>query len=113
MVDKRDFIVANIKKWNTIKHIYRYQTLYKIYNKIFILTYSKPLENVNYSIEDENCMIAEINNTCFLSLKERVELHIKLLRDIYSGNVQYANNSYIQNENAQLSIFANSITANL
>ena len=34
---KSDTIHKSIQKWNTEKHIYRYKTLYKIYNKIFVL----------------------------------------------------------------------------
>ena len=43
---KSDTIHKTIQKWNTVKHIYRYKTLYQIYNKIFVLTYDKPIKNV-------------------------------------------------------------------
>ena len=82
----------NIKEWNTIKHVYRYQTLYKICNILYLLTYNNQLSCLEYynDVETENnkvysVMYAEIEETSALSIKERVLKHIKLLRDIKNG----------------------------
>lgn len=82
-----------LREWNTIPHVYRYQTLYKICEKIFNLTYDNRLINLNYYIEVEpdsdktyTVMYAEIKDTSSLSLKERVLKHIDLLRRIKSGD---------------------------
>lgn len=89
---KPNKIQDNIKKWNTIKHVYRYQTLYKICEKLFLLTYNNQLECLNYYSEKENdgnitytLVYAEIEETSALSIKERVLKHIQLLRDIRNG----------------------------
>ena len=82
---KQNKIHQEIIKWNTIKHIYRYQTLYKLYNKLFILTYNHKLACLNYYIEDDGEMYAEIDETSAYSLKERVLKHIQLIRDIKNG----------------------------
>ena len=79
---KFDKVKQEIKKWNTIKHIYRYQTLYKIYNKLFMFTYNNQLACLNYYIEDDSTQLAEIENTWDKPLKERVLLHIDLLRRV-------------------------------
>lgn len=91
--NKQDKINKNIQKWNTIKHIYRYQTLYKIYEKLFFLTYNNQLECLNYYSETENdgnntytIMYAEMDNTSALSIKERVLEHIDLLRRIKNND---------------------------
>lgn len=85
-------IKDNIKQWNTIKHIYRYQTFYKICEKLFLLTYNNQLECLNYYSETETdnektytIMYAEIEETSALCLKDRILKHIKLLRDIKNG----------------------------
>lgn len=90
---KNDKIKDNIKKWNTIKHIYRYQTLYKICSALYLLTYNNQLECLNYYIETErDCdkvytiMYAEIYNTSALSLKERVKKHINLLKRVKNND---------------------------
>lgn len=90
--NKFDKIQDNIKKWNTIKHIYRYQTLYKIYTNLYLLTFNNQLACLNYYSDTEiDCdkvytvMYAEIEETSALSIKERVLKHIKLLRDIKNG----------------------------
>ena len=90
---KPEAIDKNIREWNTIPHVYRYQTLYKICEKIFNLTYEKRLIDLNYYIEiEKDCdktytlMYAEIKDTSSLSLKERVLKHIDLLRRIKSGD---------------------------
>ena len=90
--DKSDKIKKNIKKWNTIKHIYRYQTLYKICTNLYLLTFNNQLDCLNYYSDtefDENktytVMYAEIDNTSALSIKERILRHVQLLRDIKNG----------------------------
>lgn len=89
---KPDKVKQNIKKWNTIKHIYRYQTLYKICSSLYLLTFNNQLACLNYYSDTEvDCdkvytvMYAEIDNTSALSIKERLLAHIKLLRDIKNG----------------------------
>lgn len=89
---KPNKIKENIKKWNTIKHVYRYQTLYKICEKLFLLTYNNQLECLNYYSETETdgnltytIVYAEIEETSALCLKERVLKHINLLRDLKNG----------------------------
>ena len=89
---KTDKIKENLKEWNTIKHIYRYQTLYKICEKLFLLTYNNQLACLNYYIDEEKdgdkmftVMYAEIEETLNLSIKERVLKHITLLRQIKNG----------------------------
>ena len=89
---KPDKIKQNLKKWNTIKHIYRYQTLYKICSSLYLLTYNNQLACLNYYSETErDCdkfytvMYAEIEETSALSIKERVIKHIELLRQIKNG----------------------------
>ena len=109
---KSDTIHKSIQKWNTEKHIYRYKTLYKIYNKIFVLTYDNPIKNVEYFIEDDGFMTAELKDTWNKPLKERLKLHIQLLRDIANNNVEYEKTTII-NESNQATFFANSTMANL
>ncbi len=101
---KPEAIRKNILIWNTIPHVYRYQTLYKICEKIFNLTYEKRLICLNYYIDVEKdnnltytVMYAEIKDTSTLSLKERVLKHIDLLRRIKSGDetLQYGDNPVI------------------
>ena len=89
---KPDKIKQNIKKWNTIKHIYRYQTLYKICSALYLLTYNNQLRCLNYYIDIEKdgdktftVMYAEIEETSALSIKDRIIKHIELLRDIKNG----------------------------
>ena len=89
---KTNKVKENIKIWNTIKHVYRYQTLYKICNILYLLTYNNQLSCLEYynDVETENnkvysVMYAEIEETSALSIKERVLKHIKLLRDIKNG----------------------------
>ena len=89
---KSDKIKKNLKKWNTIKHIYRYQTYYKICEKLFLLTYNNQLACLDYYIEEESdekrtytVMYAEIENTADLDFKERLLKHIDLLRQIKKG----------------------------
>jgi hypothetical protein len=93
--NKSNKIKNDIKKWNTIKHIYRYQTFYKICSAIYLLTYENQLACLNYYSDTEidndkvyTVMYAEIEETSALSIKERVLKHIQLLRDIKNG-VEY------------------------
>lgn len=83
----------DIKKWNTIKHVYRYQTLYKICEKLFLLTYNNQLSCLNYYSDTERdndknytIMYAEIEETSALCLKERIKKHIELLRKVLSND---------------------------
>ena len=92
---KPDKIKQNIKKWNTIKHIYRYQTFYKICSNIYLLTYNNQLECLDYYIDIETdgdktytVMYAEIFNTSALPIKERVLEHIKLLKRIKANDIK-------------------------
>lgn len=111
--NKKEIINKTIKKWNTEKHIYRYQTLYKIYSKIFLLSYKEPAEGVSYLIEEDGGVIAEINNTWEKPIKERILLHIKLLRQILNNSYKKAKNTKINVESNQTSFFTNSTIANL
>lgn len=90
---KPEAIHKNILMWNTVPHIYRYQTLFKICEKIFNLTYEKRLICLNYYIDVEKdnnitytVMYAEIKDSSSLSLKERVLKHIDLLRKIRNND---------------------------
>lgn len=89
---KTNKIQKNIEKWNTIKHIYRYQTFYKICSSLYLLTYNNQLACLNYYSDTEidgdktfTVMYAEIEETSALSIKDRVLKHIQLLRDIKNG----------------------------
>ena len=109
-VPKNKKINDNLLEWNTIKHVYRYQTLYKICQKLFNLTYQKKLFCLEYYIDSEICgnitytiMYAEIKDSSELSLKERVLLHIKLLRRIQKNdNSLFYEDSEIISENNML-----------
>ena len=57
-------------------------------------------------------MTAEIKGTWNKPLKERLKLHIQLLRDIANNNVEYENTTII-NESNQATFFTNSTMANL
>lgn len=103
---KSEIIANNIKKFNTIKHIYRYKTLYKIYNKIFILTYNNPIKNVKYMIDEDGFTCAEIKNTDRKTIEERIYLHLQLLRNIKNNNVEHEQ-TIIETESSQLNIFSN------
>lgn len=105
-ITKSKLIFNKIKNFNTLRHIYRYKTLYKIYNKIFILTYNNPIKNVNYIIDDDGYMVAEIKNTDRKTIKERIYLHLQLLRNIKNNNVEHEQ-TIIETESSQLNIFSN------
>ena len=88
---KNNKIKENIKKWNTIKHIYRYQTFYKICEYLFLLTYQHKLACLDYYIEEEidnnktyTIMYAYMESTANYPLKERILAHIDLIRRIKS-----------------------------
>lgn len=89
---QNDKIKKNIEEWNTLKHVYRYKTLYKICSLLYLLTYNNQLACLNYYVDTETdfkktytVMYAEIELTASLPIKERVLKHIKLLRDIRNG----------------------------
>ena len=50
---KPNSIFKIIKELNTIPHIYRYKTLYKICSRIYLETYNNKLACLDYYIEDE------------------------------------------------------------
>ena len=102
---KPDKIKQEINEWNTIKHIYRYQTLYKIYNKLFMLTYNNKLKCLTYYIEnDDNFMYAVDESLTALSLKERINGHISLLRRVYNNDdsLEYDNNKKTNTDTVNL-----------
>ena len=110
-VPKNKKIKDNLLEWNTIKHVYRYQTLYKLYQKLFNLTYQKKLLCLNYYIDTElngdithTLMYAEIKNSFDLSLEERVLLHIDLLRKIQNNdnNLVYGDSEIISDNQTLL-----------
>ena len=81
---KNDKIFENIKKENTIKHIYRYKTLYKLFAYLYFLTIEKPLSCLIY-YQDDGDFYAEIKETWQLEIKDRVLQHINLIRQIRNG----------------------------
>lgn len=83
---KTEKVFDNIKAENTLKHVYRFQTLYKIMSYIYFLTINNPLSCLTY-YQDENDYFAELNNTWQLDIKERVLQHIHLIRQIRKGFV--------------------------
>lgn len=105
---KATLIAKQLNELNTEPHIYRYKTLYNIYNALYITTYKKPLSCLNYYIEDDGFLIAEIKGTERLFLKERLKRHIELLRKIKSGQkLDYAKGKInIKDDNIQLSLFS-------
>ena len=93
--NKPEKIKEDLKEWNTIKHVYRYQTLYKICNKLFMQTYNNKLKCLTYYVEDiDNFMYAVDESLSALSLKERILKHIELLRKVYNhdSSLEYDNN---------------------
>jgi len=114
---KFDKIHEHIKEWNTIPHIYRLKALYRLYNKLFLLTYENKLECLNYYVDIEKegdtgkeytVMYAEIKNTGDLSIKERFKKHADLLKRVLSQDktLIYSENSETQTEDeGQLSLF--------
>lgn len=104
---KSDKIKQDIQEWNTIKHIYRYQTLYKIYSKIYFLTYNNKLSCLDYFNDIERdgsktytIKYAVVKNTMALSLEKRIKLHIELLRKIKNNDksLKYDNNNQVNVE---------------
>ena len=72
------------------QHIFRIKTLHKLYSLIYGYCYINIFEK--FEKKDLNGLIvwgedrqAEIKNTCYLSLKDRVTIHIKLLRLLRKG----------------------------
>lgn len=76
-----------IQQMNTIPHIYRLRSLCKIYNRLFLLTFEKKLSCLNYYIEDDGEMYAEIDGTQKLDIKQRVLKHLELLRRIQNNEI--------------------------
>lgn len=100
---KEDKIKEYIEKWNTIKHVYRYQTLYKICEKLFSLTLNKKLACLSYFIEEEEnkiIMYAMDETLCNYPIEERVKKHINLLRRVYNNDdtLEYDNNKVVVSE---------------
>ena len=90
---KPDKIWQNIKEWNTIEGIELYKPLYDLCSQLFLLTCNNKLECLNYYIDEEidesksyTVMLAEIDNTWHLPLKERYEQHLKLLDRIMNND---------------------------
>lgn len=90
---KPDKIRQNLKTWNTIKHIYRYQTFYKICSALYLLTYDNQLECLDYYSETEidndkiyTIKYAIVEETMALSIKDRVLKHIELLRRVKNND---------------------------
>lgn len=102
--------ISVIKKDNVEPHIFRYKTLYKILNLIYLQTHSHPLSNVSYYKETEDndiFLLAEIKGTELWYIKDRIKAHIKLLKDIKRGNcLEYSDKPLsVQSDTTQLSIF--------
>lgn len=81
---KVDKLAETLKKENTLKHIYRFSTLYKIQSYIYFLTINNPLSCLTY-YQDDNEFFAELNNTWQLDIKERVLQHLNFIRQIRNG----------------------------
>lgn len=105
---KEEKTVDLIKKNNTEIHIFRYTTLYKIYNKLYLKTFTRPLANLNYYIEDDGSLFAEIKGSGKKYIKDRVLMHLDLLRKIKNNDpsLEYVENTEIKTENCQLSLFS-------
>lgn len=69
------------------KHIFRIQTLYSIYQEIYrcIVFFNPCFINVQGMLIDTEEKQAEIDGTCYLPIKDRVIIHIRLLRLLRSG----------------------------
>lgn len=105
--NKALLIVKQIKELNTEPHIFRYKTLYNIYNALYLATYQKPLSILNYYIEDDGFLIAEIKGTEMLYLKDRIKAHIKLLREIRQGvKFEHTKKIKIVSDSFQISLFS-------
>lgn len=90
---KTNKIKNNIKEWNTIKHIYRYQTFYKICSTLYFLTFDNQLACLDYYSETESdyektytVKYAVVEETMALSIKERIQKHLALLRKIKNND---------------------------
>lgn len=101
--NKSDKIQEHIKEWNTIKHVYRYQTLYKICEELFNLTIENKIECLTYFVDVEYdeyekiCTYAIDESLSNSSICERVKAHIELLRRVYrkDNTLKYDNNKKV------------------
>ena len=105
-----------LKEWNTIADIELYKDLYKICCQLFNETFDKKLACLNYYIDHERdnengeeftVMYAEIKDTWQLEMKERYNLHKKLLKRVMSNDTTliYCNSETQKEEEGQLSLF--------
>ena len=99
-----------IKKNNTELHIFRYTTLYKIYNKLYLMTFQNPLAILDYFIEEDGSFYAGIKGSWHFKfyIKDRILLHLDLLRRIKNNDptLEYTQKKEIKTKNAQLSLFS-------
>lgn len=119
---KADTIKKNLEEWNTIPDIELYKDLYELYQRLFLLTFNHKLKNVSYYIDIERdegrkitIMYAEINNTAHLELKQRYNLHKKLIERVENkdstlifadtNTTYYDFDEEIKKEENQLSLF--------
>lgn len=113
---KPNSIYKLIKELNTIPHIYRYKTLYKICSLIYLDTCDRKLDCLDYYTEEEkdgnlthNVMYAMIKNSASKSIKERILLHIALLKRIYShdSTLEYSTDNVVNvdEETSQMKLF--------
>ena len=92
-----------------------YKDLYNVCSQLFNETFNRKLACLNYYIDNEKdsqeytVMYAEIKDTWQLEMKERYNLHKKLLKRVMSNDTTliYSENSKTQTEKeGQLSLFA-------
>ena len=113
---KPNSIFKIIKELNTVPHIYRYKTLYKICSRIYLETYNHKLACLDYYTEDEKdgkkiytVMYATIKDSVPKDIKERILLHINLLKRIYSkdSTLEYSNENTVNvdEETTQMKLF--------
>ena len=113
---KPNSIYKIIKELNTIPHIYRYKTLYKICSQIYLQTYNRKLACLDYYTEDEQdgkeintIMYATIKNSSTKDIKERILLHIDLLKRIYAhdNTLEYSTDNVVNvdEETSQMKLF--------
>lgn len=109
-----DKIKADLKEWNTLEGVELYKDLYNVCSQLFNETFNRKLACLNYYIDNEKdsqeytVMYAEIKGTWQLEMKERYNLHKKLLKRVMSNDTTliYSENSEIQTEaEGQLSLF--------
>lgn len=112
---KIDKIKEVLAEWNTIEDVELYKDLYEICSQLYLATYFKKLECLNYytDIEYDNgqeitVYTAEIKDTWELPLKKRYKLHKDLLQRVMSNDITlvYSNNPKTQTEeDGQLTLF--------